>query len=387
VRSASTVVVGAGVIGASVAWHLASRGAREVLVVDSAPGPGGGSTAAATGGFRAQYATAINVRLSLLARGKLLRFADEVGADPGYRPAGYLWIATDATQLDALRGARRIQRAEGLHEAVEVTPDEIAGLQPAIARTGIVGGAFCPSDGYIKPRAIQDGYRNAAIRLGATFAWDEAVHGFELDASGAVRAVRTDRRTIPCEAVVNAAGAWAGSVAKLAGVDCPVRPLRRQMAATSPTGAVSSGAPMTLYCGDGFHFRERDGRVILSWPTPGNPDDPFDTRVEPAWLDAVAAKKDALVPALHDVPLDPEASWAGLYEMSPDRHAILGPADGAPNFFLVNGSSGHGVMHAPALGQLVAEILLDGAAASLDVGPLAPNRFALGKAIVAPEVL
>jgi len=387
VRTASTVVVGAGVIGASVAWHLASRGAREVRVVDAAPGPGGGSTAAATGGFRAQYATAINVRLSLLARGKLLRFADEVGCDPGYRPAGYLWIAADGAQLGALRDARSIQHAEGLHEAVEVTPDEIAALQPSVAREGIVGGAFCPTDGYIKPRAIQDGYREAAIRLGVTYSWDEAVQGFELDAAGQVIGVRTTRGTISCDAVVNAAGAWAGSVSKLAGVDLPVRPLRRQMAATVPTAAISRDAPMTLYCGDGFHFRERDGRVILSWPTPGNADDPFDTRVEPVWLDAVAAKKDALVPALRGVRLDPAASWAGLYEMSPDRHAILGPATSLSNFFLVNGSSGHGVMHAPALGQLLAEIVLDGKAASLDVSALAPNRFALGRAIVAPEVL
>jgi sarcosine oxidase subunit beta len=387
VRTASTVVVGAGVIGASVAWHLAARGAKDVLVVDGAKGPGFGSTAAATGGFRAQYATAINVRLSLFAREKLLRFADEVGADPGYRPAGYLWIATDEEQLSALRTARAIQHAEGLHEAVEVTADDIAGLQPAVARAGIVGGAFCPTDGYIKPRAIQDGYQEAARRLGVTFAWDEPLRGIELDGSGTAAAVLTTRGKISCGAVVNAAGAWAGSVARLAGVDLPVQPLRRQMAATVPTTAVASGAPMTLYCGDGFHFRERDGRVILSLPTPGNSDDPFDTRVEPAWLDAVAAKRDALVPALRGVPLDPGASWAGLYEMSPDRHAILGPASLRRNFFLVNGSSGHGVMHAPALGHLLAEILLDGEARSLDVGALAPNRFALGRAIAAPEVL
>jgi sarcosine oxidase subunit beta len=159
------------------------------------------------------------------------------------------------------------------------------------------------------------------------------------------------------------------------------------MAATEPTRAIASGAPMTLYCGDGFHFRERDGRVILSWPTPGNADDPFDTSVEPSWLHAVAAKKDARIPALRGVPLDPSAAWAGLYEMSPDRHAILGAAGSPANLFLVNGSSGHGVMHAPALGQLAAEIVLDGTARALDATPLAPNRFILGRPIASPEVL
>ena len=379
--------MGAGVIGASVAWHLAARGAKDVVVVDAAAGPGGGSTAAATGGFRAQYATAINVRLSLLARAKLLRFAHEIGADPGFRQAGYLWIATDAAQLRTLAAARAVQHAEGLHEAVEVSPSEIARLQPAVKLDGILGGAFCPTDGFIQPRAIQDGYREAATRLGVSFVWGERVIGFDFDAADAIAAVWTSRDAIACDAVVNAAGAWAGPLAKLAGVDLPVVPLRRQMAVTVPTRAISPDAPMTLFCGDGFHFRERDGRVIVSWPTPGNPDDPFDTRVEPAWLEAVAVKKEALVPALRGVPLDPKGCWAGLYEMSPDRHALVGPAPSVRNFFLVNGSSGHGVMHAPALGQLLAELILDGKAASLDATVLAPDRFALGRAIAAPEVL
>ena len=386
-KHASTVVVGAGVIGASVAWHLASRGAHRVLVLDAAPGPCRGSTGAATGGFRAQFATAINVRLSLLARAKLLRFGEEIGADPGYAQAGYLWVAEDDAAVAALNAAREVQHAEGLHEALEVGPDDIARLQPAIASDGIAGGAYCPTDGYIMPRQILEGYIRAAERRGVAFAWDEAVTGFDPGPGGAIARVKTARSTIACGAVVNAAGAWARAVAALAGVDLPVHPLRRQMAATQPTRAIPSAAPMTLYCGDGFHFRERDGRVILSWPTPGNADDPFDTSVEPSWLHEVAQKKDARIPALDGVPLDPSASWAGLYEMSPDRHAILGAAASRPNFFLVNGSSGHGVMHAPALGQLAAEIVLDGNASTLDASPLSPDRFASGRAIASPDVL
>jgi glycine/D-amino acid oxidase-like deaminating enzyme len=327
VKRASTVVVGAGVIGASVAWHLAARGARGVLVVDASPGPGGGSTGAATGGFRAQFATAINVRLSLLARAKLLAFREEVGADPGYVPAGYLWIAENDAALSVLRTARAVQRAEGLDEAVAVGPDDIARLQPGIAPDGIRGGAFCPTDGYIRPLQILEGYIRAAERRGVAFRWDETVTGFDVGPGGVIATVRTSRGAIACGAVVDAAGAWAGALAALAGVDLPVRPLRRQMAATEATCAIASGAPMTLYCGDGFHFRERDGRVIL------------------------------------------------------------GAAEAPSNFFLVNGSSGHGVMHAPALGQLAAEIILDGRARALDATPLSPNRFTLGRPIDSPEVL
>ena len=385
--SASIVIVGGGVIGASAAWHLATRGATDVLIVDRASGAGAGSTAAATGGYRAQFASAINVRLSLLARAKLLRFREEIGTDPGYLPAGYLWIAEDASALVALRAAREIQHREGLVEAVEVGPDEIARLQPAVALDGIVGGAYCPTDGYLRPRSIQDGYLRAAERLGVRVSWDAAVTGFDRDRSGRIAAVRTARGDVSCEAVVNAAGAWARELAALSGVELPVQPLRRQMASTIPTRAIASDAPMTLYCGDGFHFRERDGRVILSWPTPGNPDNPFDTSVLPTWLSQVSAMKDTRVPALRNVPLDPAACWAGLYEMSPDRHAILGPAAAVPNFYLINGSSGHGVMHAPALGQLLAEIILDGQATTLDAAPLAAERFTTGRTFTVPEVL
>lgn len=385
-KPASTVIVGGGVIGASVAWHLAARGAENVVVLDRSTG-GDGSTAAATGGYRAQFATAMNVRLSLLAREKLLRFRDEVGADPGYVAAGYLWIAEDQQALAALGAAREVQHREGLLEAVAVGPGDVARLQPAIALEGILGGAYCPTDGYIRPRSIQQGYREAAERLGARFAWDAPVTGFDRDPAGRIVAVRTPRDRVPCDNVVNAAGAWSREIAALASVELPVVPLRRQMASTVPTSALPSDAPMTLYCRDGFHFRERDGRVILSWPTPGKPGDPFDTSVEPSWLSRVAAIKDERVPALRGVPLNPAASWAGLYEMSPDRHAILGPAASVPNLFLVNGSSGHGVMHAPALGQLLAEIILDGRASTLDATPLAPDRFANGRSFGSSELL
>ena len=164
----SVVILGAGVMGASLAWHLTSRGCRDVLLLDRGAGPGAGSTSRATGGFRAQYATAINVRLSLLAREKLLRFSDEVGGDCGYVPAGYLWLASSQLELDVLREARVIQHAEGLDEARAVTPDDIARLNPAVSLDGVIGGAYCPSDGFIRPLGILQGYLDGALRQGAT---------------------------------------------------------------------------------------------------------------------------------------------------------------------------------------------------------------------------
>jgi sarcosine oxidase subunit beta len=382
----AVVVVGAGVIGASVAYHFTARGVRDVVVLDAAARPGDGSTGRATGGFRVQFATAINVRLSLLARTKLRRFADDTGGDCGFDPAGYLWMASDDAELAVLRAALAVQRANGVDDAVEVDCDAIARLNPAVRRDGIVGGTYCPSDGFIRPLGILDGYRRAAESAGALFVWDARVVGFDRARDGRVVAVRTQRDTIATGAVVNAAGAWAAGVARLAGAELPVTPLRRQAAVTVASNVLPASMPMTIFACDGFHLRVRDGRVLLLQPAAGARD-PFDVTVDPAWIDRVARIARERVPCLHGVAIDRAACWAGLYEMSPDGHAIVGRAPGVPNLFFANGASGHGVMHAPALGALVAEVVVDGTATSLDITALRPERFASAEPHGARELL
>jgi glycine/D-amino acid oxidase-like deaminating enzyme len=187
--------------------------------------------------------------------------------------------------------------------------------------------------------------------------------------------------------VVDAAGAWAAAVAAWAGVPLPVVPLRRQAAATTPCDLLPASMPMTIWTGDGFHVRVRDGRVLLLQPTPGVPDAPFDTRVDPEWVEMVERAAHARVPVLRRATLDRTACWAGLYEISPDKHAILGAAAECPNLFFANGSSGHGVMHAPALGQLLAEIISDGKASTMDAAALRYGRFAEGAALPTSGVL
>jgi sarcosine oxidase, subunit beta len=386
-RRAAVAVIGGGVMGSSVAYHLAARGQRDVLVLDRAEAAGAGSTGRATGGYRAQYGTAINVRLSLLARSKLRAFRDETGVDPGYRPAGYLWLAVSEAELRGLEAGRGVQHAEGLNEATAVTLEDIGRLNPAIRLDDIVGGAFCPSDGFIRPLRILDGYLTAGARLGVRVEWDTQVTGLRRAAGGRIDRVETSHGPVAVDSVVNAAGPWAAEVAVMAGDPIPVTPLRRQIVPTTPCDLLPADMPMTIWAGDGFHLRVRDGRVLLLWPTPGVPDRPFDTTVDPAWIAAVTAMAHARVPVLRSATVDPAASWAGLYEMSPDKHAILGASPGCPNLYCINCSSGHGVMHAPALGQLLAEIMCDGAATTLDVRCLDPGRFERGELIPVAELL
>jgi sarcosine oxidase subunit beta len=387
VRSAEVVVIGAGAIGASVAYHLAEKGCDSVLVLERHRTRGQGSTSKATGGFRAQFGSEVNARLSLLSREKLARFEDELGADPGYRPCGYLFLASDEAQLDTLRAAQGIQKTVGLEEAQTVTPSEIKDINPAVRTDGFVGGVFCPTDGFIRPMRVLHGYVEGAERLGVRFEYGVECTGFELDGSGRISALRTSGGEVAAGAVVNAAGAWAALVARDAALDLPVEPLRRQVAVTHPFDALPEDMPMTIFAEDGFHLRVRDGRVMLLWPDEPDVSDPFDQSVEEAWLNTVLDKARTCVPCLAQASIAREECWAGLYEMSPDGHALLGRAPGVDNFYLVNGSSGHGVMHAPALGQLLAEIIADGSARTMDAHTLRPSRFAESEPNLAPALL
>lgn len=384
-RAPDVVVIGAGVIGASVAYHLARRGCRRVLVLERSAAAGQGSTARATGGFRAQFGSEINVRLSLLAREELRRFRDETGVDPGYRPVGYLFLARDAAQLDGLLAAQAVQHAAGLHEARPVAPDEVREINPAVAAP-TAGGVFCPSDGYIRPLEILRGYLEAARRRGVRFAFGTPCVGLRVE-RGAIRAVRTPAGEIAAGCVVNAAGAWAADVARHAGLELPVRPLRRQVAITQPCDLLPEEMPMTIFVDDGFHLRVRDRRILLLWPDTPRGADACATTVDERWLREVQRRARARLPCLRRAVLDRAGCWAGLYEMSPDAHALLGAAPGVENLYLANGSSGHGVMHAPALGRLLAEIILDGGSRTLDTHPLRPSRFAEGQPTTGPALL
>lgn len=385
-RSAEIVIVGGGVMGASVAYHLAAGGCRDVLVVERDAEPGGGSTGKATGGFRAQFSTAVNVGLSLLSREKLLRFPEELGIDPCYRPDGYLFVARTDAELAALRAAQDVQRASGLEEVELVSRTDIRRLNPAINVEGLVGGAFCQTDGFIQPLQILRGYIENATRLGVRFEFGLPVTGFRMIRGERITAVQTPRGEIATGCVVNAAGAWAGAVAQHAGIRIPVEPLRRQVAVSYPCRLLPEMMPMTIFVEDGFHLRVRDGRVLLLWPDRPRVSDAFDTSVDDDWLSEVVKRAHARVPVLREAVIDRERCWAGLYEMSPDRHALLGRATGVENLYLVNGSSGHGVMHAPALGQLLTEIILDGDTA-LDVSALRPSRFIEGQPNTAHDFL
>ncbi len=383
------VIVGAGIIGSSIAYHLARRGAKNVLVLerDAASDPDRSapdltvraSCARATGGFRVQYGTAINVRLSMMARTELLEFEALTGVNAGYEPCGYLFLAQNANQLEGLQQALTVQRSAGLEVSRIVTPQEIHALNPALSLEGIAGGSYCPWDGFVRPLDMRRGYQQAAEELGVRFRFGCDV---TLERSTDGVQVVHDGSRLDCGAVINAAGAWAAELMNSAKLELPVQPVKRQIAATIPTQVLPSDMPMSIFAGDGFHLRVRDGRVLLLMPFEFAAQD---LTYDLAWLPDLLDRTHARVPSLRDVPI--ETGWAGLYEVSPDGHALLGAHWDAPNLYLANGSSGHGVMHSPALGKLLSEIVLGGRASSLDVSSLRPERFLEGQPMIGNSLL
>jgi sarcosine oxidase, subunit beta len=377
-KSPDIIILGAGVIGSSIAYHLVTRGAR-VRVLERHDRPIAGfdapsSTARATGGFRVQYSTKINTQLSLIGHDMLLEFEELTGVNPGYRQCGYIFMASSEEHLHELRSSLEVQHSAGLTVSHEVNLSEIASLNPALNLEGVIGGTFCPWDGFIRPLEILRGFREAAERAGAVFEYGVDAR---LEIQGLrVTGVRTQNDLISSDVVVNATGAWAGELMRQAGLELEVQPSRRQVASSVPTDVLPEDMPMSIFVDDGFHLRVRDGRVILLKPAQHKHENPFSLEFDPAWLPDVLGSAHARVPVLGDVPIDPERCWTGLYEMSPDTHALLGRAPKLENLYLANGSSGHGTMHSPALGKLLSEMILDGQTSSLDVHVLRPERFA-----------
>ena len=378
-HSAEVVIVGGGIVGASVAWHLTQAGCRNVLIVERETHQGKGSTGKSMGGVRAQFSTPVNIRMSLYSIPFYASFEERMGHPSGYRPQGYLFCATNDKQMNYLRTNYKLQCELGLKGVRLVTADEIRGLYPQLRADDIVGGSFCETDGFVDPYSAMVGFTQAAVEHGAQVWRDTQVTGISLDAQG-ICAVETSRGTVATRTVVNAAGAWAKQVAKLAHVDLPVEPLRRQLVPTEPFDRFPHSAPMIIDMSNGFHFRPEALGFLLAWAdpeeTPGYKMD-FDS----GFIEKVLTRAASRVPMFEELAVNPKRAWAGLYEMTPDHHPILGAVPEVPGLFLANGFSGHGVMHAPATGKIVSDLVTRGETDLIDVSLLSFTRFAENKLI------
>ncbi|WP_406732846.1 NAD(P)/FAD-dependent oxidoreductase [Streptomyces sp. NBC_01794] len=379
VHSAEVVIVGGGVVGASVAFHLAEAGVRDVLVLERDE-PASGSSGKPIGGIRAQFSDPLNIRLGQRSLEAWRAFTTRPGADIGIESVGYLFLLGSEEEVETFQQAVDVQNELGVRSGI-IMPREAHELCPYVDPRSVVAAAYSPDDGYALPKAAVHGYLRAARRLGATLRTHCTVTGIDVD-GGRVRAVRTTSGTVRTTAVVCAAGPWSAAVGAMAGVELPVTPLRRQIGLTGPLSPVPPRVPFTLDFDSTLYFHnDGAGGLVLGLSDPRQ-EPGFGREFSQEWLEPFREAAVRRAPALAG--LEARSGWAGLYEMTPDRNALIGRAGEVSGFLYATGFSGHGFLQAPAVGEIMRDLYLD-RTPFIDVGPLSAARFGGHAAGVRPE--
>ena len=365
---AEVVVVGGGVMGTSIAFHLAEAGVRDVVLLER-DRLGSGSSAKPLGGVRATFSDPGNVLLGQRSLEAFEQFAERFSTDIGLRQVGYLFLCRSDAEVASVEASTALQQSLGASGRM-ITPAEAVALNPLLDRDALAGASFSPRDGYAEPARVVAAYATAFTSLGGRLHERTTVTGVETTGA-AVSAVQTDRGTIRTDAVVCAAGAWSARLGELAGVELPVVPVRRQIGFTPQQGAPFPTVPFTLDLSTTLYFHNYPGGMLLGI---SNADEleGFGRAFDDAWVPAFDAAARVVAPSLVGRPL--EGGWAGLYENTPDHNAIIGVSRRLDGFFYATGFSGHGFLQAPAVGEVVRD-LYRGVEPFLDVSVFDVSRF------------
>jgi len=379
-ETADVVIIGAGIMGASTAYHLARERVGRVIVLERET-VCSGSTALASGGIRHQYANRVGVELTLQSIVTFERFADEFGVDPQFRQHGYLLLVATEEELAVARRSVALQQSLGVDVRL-LTPAETAELCPYLATHDLLGATYSPRDGYADPYLCATAIAARARDLGVIIKQQHEVVAFAR-ADHRVTGVITAHGTFEAPVVVIAAGAWSGVLGKLAGVDIPVTPRRRHkfMTAPFPTDRIPATTPFIIGQHSGFSMR-REGPGLLLGGGRKSEASSFSTETDWSLAPQVVERAVHRVPALAEAQL--MRTWAGLYEMTPDQTGIVSAVPGAEGLYVIAGFSGHGFMHGPIAGQLMAELIAHGHARTVDISALSIERFTRGATVTEP---
>jgi len=364
---ADVVVVGGGAVGTSIAFHLAEAGADVCLLERDALSSG--STSRAAGGVRTQFSDPLNIAIGLRAVEAFLRFAERPGGEIDFRQVGYLFLLDRPDDVERFEQSVALQNELGVPSRL-VEPDEAARLSPLAGLDGVLAGTFCALDGHANPEAVAQGYASGARGHGAKIVTGCAASAVETDGKR-VGGIVTDQGTIQTDTVVCAAGVWSPAFARTAGVELPVEPVFREVVTTAPVEVLPDPIPLTVDFTTGFYFH-REGPGLLIGMSDRNQAPGFDAPTDPAWLEHVTEVAARRAPSFLDMGL--AHGWKGYYEITPDHNALVGEAPGLERFFYATGFSGHGFMQAPAVGEIVRDLILD-RAPFVDVAPLSAERF------------
>ena len=365
VPTSDLIVIGGGIMGVSCAYQAARRGMR-VTVLEAEEMLGTGSTGLNAGGFRHQFSTAVNIELSKLSLTLLERFEEEFDQSVALNLCGYLFLLDAADDVAAFERNVALQQAHGIATRW-LTPDDVLRLAPQCDMTGIIAATFYDRDGLVDPSGVLHGYVRGARRAGVTVQTGARVTGART-AGGRIVSLETTIGEVSGGAFLLAAGPWSGVVGRCLGVDVPVRAIRRQIAVTAPIASITRALPFLIDFGQSLYFHYESGGILTGMSNhdelPG-----FDTTVDEAWRETHVSAAIQRLPLLADAQIASE--WAGLYEVTPDDQPILGRLPQLDNLYACTGFSGHGLMHGPAAGLVMAEEIVDGRAHSVDIAPAA----------------
>jgi sarcosine oxidase subunit beta len=366
-RTAEVVIIGGGIQGTSLAYHLARRGLPDVLLVEMntlGSGSSGRSAAIIGHAFPSENCLPL-VQLSYAA---LMRFAEEMEADPGYEPIGSLLLAGARAEADLRRRHALLQQL-GV-ESHLVDQETVSHLTPGLNLEDIEVALCTPQSGCIDPHSMIMAYAHHARRLGVEFAEGVTATGLQIR-GGRVHGVQTTSGLVATRCAVNAAGFHARQVAAWANMDLPITNVKRHIFCTGPVAAYSRSIPFTYEVDLPWYMRREGPGLLIGMGSVES--DETDPQVDWSFLDTVIEH------SLHRAPLLAQAGvktgWAGLRPITPDDDPILGPAPHVPGFFNDCGWGGQGIMHAPAGGLMLAEWIVDGQVTSVDASPFAAERF------------
>ncbi|MCH7548108.1 MAG: FAD-binding oxidoreductase [Candidatus Krumholzibacteriota bacterium] len=366
-HTSDVIIVGGGVNGAACAYNLARMGMRNVIVLEKGY-PGCGATGRCGGGIRQQWGMEENVVLAHEALKIFEHLSAELDFNIFFRQGGYLMLIHDEHERTLVERTIPMQNQHGVPTRF-LDPGEMRDLVPGIRLDGVLGGAYCPSDGTAYPYAVLWGYAEAARRLGAKIYLHTDVRKLHILPDGTFEAV-TDGGTFQAPRVINVAGARTREVARMIGIDVPTEPYPHEIAVTEPLKTFLE--PMVISVKKGFYFSQSlRGEVVggISMPdvAPSH-----STAATPEFLFKYAAALRETFPALGGARIIRQ--WAGSYDMSPDHRPIIGPVDGVPGYYHACGFSGHGFMLAPIVSRLLAELITTGET-SLPIDSLNLRRF------------
>jgi sarcosine oxidase subunit beta len=370
---AEAIVVGGGVIGASVAFHLAKLGMRDIVLLERSH-LAAGSTGRSVGLIETNYALEVNVALAKHGYDEFTRFTEITGGTADFHRRRYLETVAARPQEGHLEHAVDVGVRHGVHVRL-VDPEEILEAFPELRTDDVTRGLLSEEAGFCDPHSVASSYAAAAQRLGARIQTKAPVQEILVE-DGQVRGVRTEEGDLPSPVVVNATGPWCNDLLEPLGIRLPIARWQRQIFVTSPHPAIPNDRPMYIDLPGRFYFRqELDGGFVLGLVEDDPAADSELANPETDW----EFKTRAVEAAVHRVPLLAETSianaWSGVVTFTPDQLPILGPVREARGLYLANGMSGYGVMISPGVGLALAEMIIRGESKTIDVSGLTYDRF------------